>query len=194
MSSRTGPTDPRLLHYTRATRRYLIATILLGGVTAGLVVAQAWLIATVISRVVEGHQSLAEVRSLLALLLVAIVCRAAVGWLGAWMADRASAAAKSDLRIALVERIALLGPGGIDRQKSGSLVVLATSGIDALDSYFARYLPQLFLAVIVPFRNDAPKVEFLDGRHVRVTCDGATDSIGFGHESSDTVNYRAIQN
>jgi len=150
MSSRTGPTDPRLLHYTRGTRRYLIATILLGGVTAGLVVAQAWLIATVISRVVEGHQSLAEVRSLLALLLVAIVCRAAVGWLGAWMADRASAAAKSDLRIALVERIALLGPGGIDRQKSGSLVVLATSGIDALDSYFARYLPQLFLAVIVP--------------------------------------------
>ena len=32
----------------------------------------------------------------------------------------------------------------------GRLVVLATSGIDALDSYFARYLPQLFLAVIVP--------------------------------------------
>ena len=28
--------------------------------------------------------------------------------------------------------------------------MLATSGIDALDSYFARYLPQLFLAVIVP--------------------------------------------
>jgi ABC-type transport system involved in cytochrome bd biosynthesis fused ATPase/permease subunit len=29
-------------------------------------------------------------------------------------------------------------------------VVLATSGIDALDSYFARYLPQLVLAVIIP--------------------------------------------
>ncbi len=46
--------------------------------------------------------------------------------------------------------MALLGPAGIDRESSGSLVVLATSGIDALDSYFARYLPQLFLAVIVP--------------------------------------------
>ena len=49
-----------------------------------------------------------------------------------------------------MERIALLGPAGIDRERSGSLVVLATSGVDALDSFFARYLPQLFLAVIVP--------------------------------------------
>ncbi|HEY2302650.1 MAG TPA: thiol reductant ABC exporter subunit CydD, partial [Acidimicrobiales bacterium] len=90
------------------------------------------------------------VRTLAALLLVVILGRVTVGWLGERMADRASAAAKSDLRGALVERIALLGPAGIDRERSGSLVVLATSGVDALDSFFARYLPQLFLAVIVP--------------------------------------------
>ena len=127
-----------------------MATVLLGGVTAGLVVAQAWLIANVVSRVVVGHEALPQVRTLAALLLVVILCRATVGWLGERMADRASASAKSDLRSALVERIALLGPAGIDRERSGSLVVLATSGIDALDSFFARYLPQLFLAVIVP--------------------------------------------
>ena len=51
---------------------------------------------------------------------------------------------------ALVEKIARLGPTGIDRQPSGKLVVLATSGIDALDSYFSRYLPQLVLAVVIP--------------------------------------------
>jgi ATP-binding cassette subfamily C protein CydCD len=147
---RSGPIDPRLLRYARGTRRYLVATVLLGGATAGLVVAQAWLIANVVARVVVSHEALPQVRTLAALLLVVIVCRAAVGWLGERMADRASAAAKSDLRSALVERIALLGPAGIDRERSGSLVVLATSGIDALDSYFARYLPQLFLAVIVP--------------------------------------------
>ena len=42
------------------------------------------------------------------------------------------------------------GPAGMDRQHAGGLTVLATSGIDALDAYFARYLPQVFLAVIVP--------------------------------------------
>ena len=127
-----------------------MATVLLGGVTAGLVVAQAWLIANVVSRVVVGHEARPQVRTLAALLLAAVVCRATVAWLGERMADRASAAAKSDLRSALVEQIALLGPAGIERERSGSLVVLATSGVDALDSFFARYLPQLFLAVIVP--------------------------------------------
>jgi thiol reductant ABC exporter CydD subunit len=127
-----------------------VATVLLGGITAALVVAQAWLIANVVSRVVAGHEVPAQVRTLFVLLLIVILCRATVGWLGERMADRASASAKSDLRRALVERIAHLGPAGIDRERSGRLVVLATSGIDALDSYFARYLPQLFLAVIVP--------------------------------------------
>jgi thiol reductant ABC exporter CydD subunit len=46
--------------------------------------------------------------------------------------------------------MARLGPAGIDRDRSGRLVVLATSGIDALDSYFSGYLPQWCLAVIVP--------------------------------------------
>ena len=115
-----------------------------------LVVAQAWLIAQVVSRVVAGHEGRDQVGSLVVLLLLVILLRATVGWLGERMADRASASAKSDLRRALVERIAHLGPAGIERERSGRLVVLATSGIDALDSYFARYLPQLFLAVIVP--------------------------------------------
>ena len=149
-AKRFAPVDRRLLHYARATRRFLVLTVLLGGVTACLVVAQAWLIANAISDVVIRHEGLAHLWALMALLLVVIVGRALVGWLGERMADRASASAKSDLRSALAEQIARLGPAGIDLERSGSLVVLSTSGIDALDSYFARYLPQLFLAVIVP--------------------------------------------
>ncbi len=150
LAHRAGPVDARLLHYTRGTRRYLISTVIIGAVTAGLVVAQAWLLANVVSRAVVGHEGLPRLRVLLALLLAVIVARAAVGGLGERLADRASAAAKSDLRAALVDRVAALGPAGIDGEPPGRLVVLATSGIDALDSYFARYLPQLFLAVIVP--------------------------------------------
>jgi len=147
---RNGRVDPRLLHYARGTRRYLLLTVALGGVTAGLVLAQAWLIANTISDVVVHHEGLAQVRTLVVLLAVVILARSLVAWLGERAAQRASASAKSDLRTALVQRITELGPAGIDRERSGSLVVMATSGIDALDSYFARYLPQLFLAVIVP--------------------------------------------
>jgi thiol reductant ABC exporter CydD subunit len=127
-----------------------MVTVLLGCLTASLVIAQAWLIAHTIAAVVVHHQGLALVRGPLVALLVVILGRAATGWLGERMADRASASAKSDLRTVLVDQIARLGPAGIDRESAGSLVVLGTGGIDALDSYFARYLPQLFLAVIVP--------------------------------------------
>jgi thiol reductant ABC exporter CydD subunit len=147
---RSGPVDPRLLHYARATRRYLVLTILLGGVTAGLVLAQAWLIANTISDVVVHHQGMGHVRTLVVLLATVILGRALVAWLGERAAQRTSASAKSDLRTALVQQIVRLGPAGIDQERSGRLVVLSTSGIDALDSYFSRYLPQLFLAVIVP--------------------------------------------
>jgi ATP-binding cassette subfamily C protein CydCD len=147
---RPGPIDPRLLRYTRGTRRFLVGTVAVGGVTAGLLVAQAWLIATCVARVTVDHRSLRQVAPLLILLVVSVLGRAGVGWVEERMADRASASAKSDLRLALVEHTAALGPGGVDRERASRLVVTATSGIDALDSYFARYLPQLFLAVIVP--------------------------------------------
>ena len=125
-------------------------TVLSGAATTCLVLGQAWLIANTISDVLVQHRGLAQVRTLLGLLVAVVLSRAALAWLGERAADRASASAKSDLRSALVERVARLGPAGIERDRSGRLVVLATSGIDALDSYFARYLPQLFLAVIVP--------------------------------------------
>ncbi len=148
--ARAGPIDPRLLAYTRGTSRFLVLAVLLGAITAGLVLLQAWLIASTIADVVAKGEHLAQVRSRVVLLLLVVFGRALLGWLQERAAARASAAAKSDLRSALMERIALLGPGGLDREQSGRLIVLATSGIDALDSYFARYLPQVFLAVIVP--------------------------------------------
>ncbi|WP_228976277.1 thiol reductant ABC exporter subunit CydD [Streptomyces sp. DH12] len=144
------PIDPRLLRYARATRFFLVAVVLLGLVGAALVVAQAMLIAEV---VVGAFQRGADVRDLtLPLVLLAAVAagRGLVAWLTELAAHRAGAAVKSELRGRLLERAAALGPGWLSGQRTGSLVALATRGVDALDDYFARYLPQLGLAVVVP--------------------------------------------
>jgi ATP-binding cassette subfamily C protein CydCD len=65
-------------------------------------------------------------------------------------AHRASADVKSQLRGRLVAHATALGPGWLSGQRTGELTTLATRGIDVLDGYFAKYLPQLVLAVIVP--------------------------------------------
>ncbi|MEU6069504.1 thiol reductant ABC exporter subunit CydD [Streptomyces sp. NPDC047082] len=144
------PIDPRLLRYARATRLFLVAVVALGALGAGLVIAQAMLIAEVVVGAFQYGQSATELRTALVLLVAVAGGRALVSWLTELGAHRASAAVKSELRGRLLDRAAALGPGWLSGQRTGSLVTLATRGVDALDDYFARYLPQLGLAVVVP--------------------------------------------
>ncbi|TGA95476.1 thiol reductant ABC exporter subunit CydD, partial [Streptomyces sp. MZ04] len=154
------PIDPRLLRYARATRFFLIAVVVLGVAGAGLVVAQAMLIAEVVVGAFQKGFSLGDLGTELVLLAVVAAGRALVSWLTELAAHRASAAVKSELRGRLLERAGQLGPGWLTGHgvsparrawgRTGSLVSLATRGVDALDDYFSRYLPQLGLAVVVP--------------------------------------------
>ncbi|MFD4546384.1 thiol reductant ABC exporter subunit CydD [Streptomyces sp. NPDC058466] len=144
------PIDPRLLRYARATRLFLMAVVGLGVAGAALVIAQAMLIAEVVVGAFQHGLSAADLSMPLGLLAAVAIGRAVVSWLTELAAHRASAAVKSELRGRLLERAALLGPGWLSGQRTGSLVALATRGVDALDDYFSRYLPQLGLAVVVP--------------------------------------------
>ncbi|MDX5567456.1 thiol reductant ABC exporter subunit CydD [Streptomyces sp. ID05-04B] len=144
------PIDPRLLRYARATRLFLVAVVGLGAVGAALVIAQAMLIAEAVVGAFQHGMTVAELRTPLVLLVAVATGRALVAWLTELAAHRASAAVKSELRGRLLERATALGPGWLTGQRTGSLVALATRGVDALDDYFSRYLPQLGLAVVVP--------------------------------------------
>ena len=144
------PIDPRLLRYARATRFFLAAVVVLGLAGAGLVVAQAMLIAEVVVGAFERGSDGSGLRTPLLLLVTVAVGRGLVSWLTELAAHRAGAAVKSELRGRLLDRAVELGPGWLTGQRTGSLVALATRGVDALDDYFSRYLPQLGLAVVVP--------------------------------------------
>ncbi|WP_116427562.1 thiol reductant ABC exporter subunit CydD [Streptomyces spongiicola] len=144
------PVDPRLLRYARATRLFLAAVVALGLAGAALVVAQAMLIADVVVGAFQRGLDTDGLWTPLVLLAVVAAGRGLVTWLTELAAHRASAAVKSELRRRVLERAAELGPGWLSGQRSGSLAALATRGVDALDDYFARYLPQLGLAVVVP--------------------------------------------
>jgi thiol reductant ABC exporter CydD subunit len=142
--------DRRLLDYARATRTFLFLSVGLGVLSALLIVTQAWLLADVVSRAFLEGKSLAQLRTPLIALLLVVLARAAVAWAAELAASRSSARAKSQLRAVLLQRVATLGLSNSREQRTGELAVLATRGIDALDGYFSLYLPQLFLAVIVP--------------------------------------------
>ncbi|MFJ8431705.1 thiol reductant ABC exporter subunit CydD [Kitasatospora sp. NPDC094019] len=144
------PVDPRLLAYTRATRVFLAGSVLLGAVNAALVVAQAGLIAELVVRGFQQRAGLGDLTTPLLLLVLTAVGRGLVGWLTELVAHRSVARVKSTLRRRLLDHATALGPAYLAGRRSGELTTLATRGVDALDDYFARYLPQLALAVVVP--------------------------------------------
>ncbi|MEU8239523.1 thiol reductant ABC exporter subunit CydD [Actinoplanes missouriensis] len=140
------PLDPRLLRYARATRAYLAATVVLGAGQAALLIAQAVLLANAITGVFLDGFSLAFADVLP--LIAVVAARAAIAWLQEVAAARSAASVKSELRRRLLGHLAALGPA--HRRPAGEIATLAGHGLDALDAYFARYLPQLVLAVLVP--------------------------------------------
>jgi ATP-binding cassette subfamily C protein CydD len=130
------PLDPRLLRYASAARGYLLVTVALGLAGTGLILAQAGLLATILAGAITGTGLAALGGSLIALLAV-LAARAGASYGGEVAALRAAARVKSQLRQRLTAHALRLGPGWL-------------RGQDALDAYFARYLPQLVLACLVP--------------------------------------------
>jgi ATP-binding cassette subfamily C protein CydD len=148
---RDGPNriDGRLLRHAMAARGYLTLTVTSGLVVTGLILAQASLLAHALATAARGAGS-AALGTTLALLLAVVAGRAAATYLGEVAALRAAAVVKSRLRRKLAGHALSLGPAWLGGQRAGEITALATRGLDALDAYFARYLPQLGLSVLVP--------------------------------------------
>ena len=170
------PLDARLLRHARQTRVYIAVLAALGAAAAGLVIVQAQLLAGAIAAAFTGHAGLSALRGAVIALALIVAGRALVAWATEAASYRASAAVKSQLRRRLLARAVQLGPRwlagdadpggrppgtprdadpggprpGPPRGGTAGLAELATEGIDALDGYFAGYLPQLALTVIVP--------------------------------------------
>lgn len=138
------PVDPRLVRYARAARGYFAASALIGLVQTAVVITFAWLLTDAVTGAIAGRDvtgsllwlvGLAGVRGLLIALSDAAGSRAAVR-------------TGSELRAALVAAIGRLGSGWLAARNRAALAVTTGHGLDALDAYFGRYIPQLVLTVI----------------------------------------------
>ncbi|MET0187375.1 MAG: ABC transporter transmembrane domain-containing protein, partial [Pseudonocardia sediminis] len=142
------PIDPRLLRTASAVRNHLLVATACGLALTGLILAQAWLLARTVAGATDGAD-LTTLTTLVALVAGVALVRAVLAYGAETAALRSAARAKSQLRRQLVDRLTT-GPPDLAGRNAGELVTLATRGLDALDDYFARYLPQLVLAVLVP--------------------------------------------
>jgi len=139
------PLDPRLLRRSSAVRRHLVVAVGLGVATAATLVGQAWAISEIVAGRFEGQ----VIASMVVAVVVVVALRGLIAWGQTVVAARAAARVKADLRREVVHD--LLDPHRVGpRPSSARTMTLLGSGLDALDAYVGRFLPQMVLAVVVP--------------------------------------------
>ena len=141
--------DPRLLRRAPPVRHLLAADVAAGLGIALLVLLQAVLLARIVARAFHGAP-LSSVAADLVLLALVFAGRGALAWTVEVAGRRAAQSVLSDLRLALVERRLSAQPTAADGTSEGEVVAAAVQGVDGLEAYFARYLPQVVLACLVP--------------------------------------------
>ena len=142
--------DKRLLQQARTVRMALALTVGAGLAAGLLAVLQAGLLARVVNGVFLEGRDLGGVWSWLLAMLGVIFLRALLAWVSEAAAFHAAARVKHDLRRRLLEHLLDLGPVYVRGERTGELVNVLVEGVEAVEAYFARYLPQLALAALVP--------------------------------------------
>jgi thiol reductant ABC exporter CydD subunit len=144
------PTGRRLLRESRAARPALAVTGALAVAHAALVLAQAWLLAGVLAHAFLERASLGELRGPLAALLAVSAGRALVAAAFELTGRIGALAVIAELRRRLATQLLSGRPVTAAGERSGELATAAVQGVDALEGWFARYLPQVVLSAVVP--------------------------------------------
>lgn len=146
-NTRRPPVDPRLLRYATASRGFFVAIAAISALQTLAIIAFAWFLTRAITGVIDGVPS-SELTLTLGSLALVVVVRAGLLWLRELVAARGAARVEAQLRLTLVAAVDTLGPDWLATRNTAQLAVTAGRGLDALDAYFGRYLPQLVQTVI----------------------------------------------
>lgn len=142
------PLDPRLLRYAASARLFLALGAIVGVVQTLSIIAIAWFLSASVTAVIAGS-TLSAIGAQVLWLVVAVLVRALTTGLLDSLAVRAAGSVKSELRLRMLRAVRRLGPGWLSARNGTRLSTVAGPGLDALDAYFSKYVPQLILTAIV---------------------------------------------
>ena len=134
-----------------SVRGRLAAAVALGEAAGILLILQTGLLARVADGLVFRRSPVAALLPLFAAALAAIVLRAASAAAARGVAARCASKVKADLRSACTARIRRIGPLALSGMRAGEIAHVTVDAVEALDTYFSRYLPQRSIATLLPF-------------------------------------------
>ncbi|QGM81651.1 heme ABC transporter permease/ATP-binding protein CydD [Otariodibacter oris] len=131
-------------------KKLLYLNVMLGALSALLLIAQMGVLAVILEKMIVQHDSPQSFWGLLSLLLVCFLGRAVLFWLRERIGFKAGQQLRIHLREQIITKLSLVGPMVIQNKPAGSWSALMLEQVENLHNFYARYLPQQFLSLIIP--------------------------------------------
>ena len=141
---------PRLLALAADVRWRIIISAIVGMLAVAAGVARLAVAAVIIVEVVRGNATFESLTWPLVIMAVLIVARAALQYLQEVMSHHTASLVKVKLRERLYEHSLALGPGHFDAARTGDALMSLAEGVERLEAFFGRYLPQMIVAALAP--------------------------------------------
>ena len=141
---------PRLLALAADVRWRIIISAVVGMLAVAAGVARLAVAAVIIVEVVRGNATFESLTWPLVIMAVLIVARAGLQYLQEVMSHHTASLVKVKLRERLYEHSLALGPGHFDAARTGDALMSLAEGVERLEAFFGRYLPQMIVAALAP--------------------------------------------
>ena len=142
--------NKKLLSFDRGALRYVGLNVLFQwlGMLCNVVFVTA--VARLIGAAFAGSLTSALLWQQLVLCLCTVPLRFGFTMLASGMSDKASKDVKRTLRSNIYAKLTRLGSNYTETVATSEVVMLASEGVEQIDTYFAKYLPQLFYSLLAP--------------------------------------------
>ena len=134
----------------KTVKKYLLLNVLFGAISASFMMGQMALIALMLHKIIIDHQTANQYLAEIGLLFGCFTVRAMLIWLRERMGFKAGQALRLHLRQQIIEKLLAVGPMSIQQKTTGSWANLILEQVENLHNFYARYLPQQFLSLIIP--------------------------------------------
>ena len=142
--------NKKLLSFDRGALRYVGLNVLFQWLGMLCNVVFVTIVAHLIGDVFAGTLTTAAFEKGLLICIITVPVRYGLTLCASSMSDRASKDVKRTLRSSIYEKLTRLGAGYSETVATSEVVMLASEGVEQIDTYFAKYLPQLFYSLLAP--------------------------------------------
>ena len=141
--------DSRLWTFTEGVRDRIAYAVLIGLLATSTGIARLALLGWVIGKVFNGAH-FDEILLPAVMVALTMVARGGLEYWRNMVAHETAALVQRHIRRVIYAKIVQLGPAHFGLQRTGDVLVSLVDGVEQLETYFGRYLPQLFVAALTP--------------------------------------------